>query len=119
MGIVSVFVFGALIVCLVIARRQVKKFANEEDDEGLKIGMTWVSRFLWFCTAVCLLWIMDSYIVKIPNPLAPPSAGNELPKESPEPPEPQPPEIKSVPVGPDMKAVKDEHQQQLKEFEGK
>jgi hypothetical protein len=117
-GIISVFVFGLFLVALLIIRSKLSSFARDfESDDPERLGLIWASRICLLVVLIAAVGIVDSYVWKIPNPFAGPTAGEELPRE-PEPPPPAvKPDVQADDLRPDMDQVRDEHREQLDEFE--
>lgn len=118
MGIVSVCVFIAFFAGLLVLRFKLSGLARDFDkDEPERAGLVWASRACLVVVLIAAAGIVDNYVWKIPNPFGGPTAGNEMPERSPPPPKPRKPDVQADDLRPDMKDVRDEHRERLKDFE--
>jgi hypothetical protein len=118
MGIISIMTFALALMFLWSIRKQIRilrKDAAEEDDDGVVWFLKWASRGMMFVMLASLVFMVDSYFYKFPNPFGGPEVEN-MREQASEVQEPGTINLKAEPSAPDVKKAREEHKNQLKKF---
>jgi len=114
----TLFLLVILSLAIWGSQHLMKKAGEEKtDDEDRKILKTiaWVIRGIIIFLAVIML---DRFgVITVPNPFDGPKIENTIPATGYQPERAVAPQIEAIDGRPDMDAVRDEHQQQLDDFE--
>jgi hypothetical protein len=116
MDIVSVVAFAGFIVGLIACQVKIKQMADEASQKDNKWSLLWISRIFAFGATLCFVWVIDAHFWKIPNPFNDPPAA-ELKEKPDKIKEPEPLELEAPDSRPNMDEVREEHRDQLDDFE--
>jgi len=117
-----IFFFLGLIVLIFLAvkaSKYAKSLKEENKNFESKGFFTWLSRGFWFIIAIIMIIMVDRFgIINIPNPFSGPTVSNTMPPVSYKQEATSVPVIEATDGRPNMKDIRNKHQDELNDFEG-